>query len=479
MSKTAKRVIAFTTALSLTLGITLNTNGAKAAPNTEIQSTKNKIEQITKEMQSVDLKIKDLDLELNNIGLKLTENSDETIKVTGELENVERNIESKNQELSQKNIKFDERLRSMYKNNSSVTIIGTIFKAKDFSDLMMRTKVIMTVAREDRKLIDSITDIRNELVLNKQELTNKKEKLVLLKNQLEETNKKVGEAVNKQKDLQVSMDNQKQELSKALIGQEVALLNEAKNIINNTNSSETQVDAAMKIVNACRGQVSTPEALALVNELTNSGTMVMAKFERERVAKIEAAKIAEEQAQHLAVKKAEEEAAREAARVAQAAKVAPTQVVSPVIEEPTPTPVVEEPTPTPAPVVEKPAPTPVIDYSRGERVAREAKNYLGVRYVFGGESYNGVDCSGLTMLAYRAVGIYLAHSADTQYFQTRRVYRSDLAVGDIVFYSDRSGEIVHCAIYVGGGLVVHAPEPGRRVEIRGMQMMTIYGFGRP
>ena len=83
------------------------------------------------------------------------------------------------------------------------------------------------------------------------------------------------------------------------------------------------------------------------------------------------------------------------------------------------------------------------------------------------------------MKAYESVGIYLAHSADTQYYQTKRVSRSNLQVGDIVFYTDRSGEIVHNAIYIGGGMVVHAPEPGRTVEIRSMYMLTIYGYGRP
>ena len=50
-----------------------------------------------------------------------------------------------------------------------------------------------------------------------------------------------------------------------------------------------------------------------------------------------------------------------------------------------------------------------------------AYSYTGVPYVWAGESYGGVDCSGLTMLAWRAAGVYLTHSSRVQYGQGSQV----------------------------------------------------------
>jgi len=97
--------------------------------------------------------------------------------------------------------------------------------------------------------------------------------------------------------------------------------------------------------------------------------------------------------------------------------------------------------------------------SVGSQIASMAAGYLGVPYVYGGASPSGFDCSGLTLYLYRQFGYSLPHSASGQYANCGyRVSRSELQPGDIVFFSSPSsgGSIEHCAIYVGGGDIVHA-----------------------
>ena len=62
----------------------------------------------------------------------------------------------------------------------------------------------------------------------------------------------------------------------------------------------------------------------------------------------------------------------------------------------------------------------------GQAVAL-AYRYLGVPYVWGGETPNGFDCSGLTMYVYAQLGIKLGHYTGFQYYQGRRVPRDQLA----------------------------------------------------
>lgn len=87
---------------------------------------------------------------------------------------------------------------------------------------------------------------------------------------------------------------------------------------------------------------------------------------------------------------------------------------------------------------------------------------LGDRYVFGAAGPNTWDCSGLTMMAYRAAGVSLPHSSRAQINYGRRVSRSELQPGDLVFFYR---PISHVGIYIGNGLMLHAPRPGKTVTV--------------
>ena len=103
-----------------------------------------------------------------------------------------------------------------------------------------------------------------------------------------------------------------------------------------------------------------------------------------------------------------------------------------------------------------------------------AYNAIGTPYVWGGETPNGYDCSGLTLAAWKAAGKSLPHNAASQYNQTVRISRSALKPGDLVFYSG----LGHVGIFVGGGQVIHAPSFGENVELASVDMMPPYGYGR-
>jgi peptidoglycan DL-endopeptidase CwlO len=80
------------------------------------------------------------------------------------------------------------------------------------------------------------------------------------------------------------------------------------------------------------------------------------------------------------------------------------------------------------------------------------------------------------MFAWGAAGVSLPHSSSAQYSSARRVSTSDLQPGDLVFYYS---PISHVGIYIGGGRIIHAPHPGRSVEIAGLHMMPLVGAARP
>ncbi|WP_181439657.1 C40 family peptidase [Curtobacterium sp. MCBD17_032] len=100
-------------------------------------------------------------------------------------------------------------------------------------------------------------------------------------------------------------------------------------------------------------------------------------------------------------------------------------------------------------------------------VLQTALQYLGDPYVEGGASHAGIDCSGLTMVAYQAVGIELAHYVPTQDAVATTVPESEAAPGDMVVFDDED----HVGLYLGQGLVLQAPHPGEVVDIVPMYAM--------
>ncbi|MCZ7588869.1 MAG: C40 family peptidase [Gaiella sp.] len=100
----------------------------------------------------------------------------------------------------------------------------------------------------------------------------------------------------------------------------------------------------------------------------------------------------------------------------------------------------------------------------GERAARLARAQLGVRYVWGGASPGGFDCSGLVMWVYARLGISLPHNAAALYGSGRPVPLRAMRPGDLVFFPG----LGHVGIYVGQGRMIHAPQSGRRVEVEAL-----------
>ena len=114
--------------------------------------------------------------------------------------------------------------------------------------------------------------------------------------------------------------------------------------------------------------------------------------------------------------------------------------------------------------------------SRGAKALAFAKKQLGDSYRYGATGPNAWDCSGLTGGAWKAAGVKIPRTSQAQYRSGRKVAKSDLKPGDLVFFY--SG-ISHVGIYAGGGKVIHASRPGKPVQYIKMSYMPYQGARRP
>ena len=272
-----------------------------------------------------------------------------------------------------------------------------------------------------------------------------------------------------------------------------------------TDEVQARTDAANKAATDAQSQANIVAAQrdAYVKELADKqGTTVDLINQREATLAAErnaAERAAAEQAS-AATAAADAQSRGDSATPAPAADAAPeAPASSPANEAPAaPAAPAEEapaPAPAPAPTYEEPAyeepayeepayeepayeepayEEPSYSYGGASTAIATAMTYLGVPYVWGGESYGGVDCSGLTMLAWESAGVDLPHLSRAQYGYGTHVSLGDMEAGDLIFWSSdgtQSG-IYHVAMYLGDGQMIEAPTFGVPVRVTG-----VYSWG--
>jgi len=106
-----------------------------------------------------------------------------------------------------------------------------------------------------------------------------------------------------------------------------------------------------------------------------------------------------------------------------------------------------------------------------QEIVDYAKSFLGVRYVYGGSTPKGFDCSGFTKYVFDHFNISLQRTSAKQYSTSvTKIKKSALRPGDLVFFSSSKGSstVGHVGIFIGNNSFIHASSPGDVVKIDSM-----------
>jgi cell wall-associated NlpC family hydrolase len=118
---------------------------------------------------------------------------------------------------------------------------------------------------------------------------------------------------------------------------------------------------------------------------------------------------------------------------------------------------------------------PLAPGSAAAIAVKTALAQVGDPYVSAGTGPDGFDCSGLTAYAWAAAGVALPHSSLAQSRMGHAVTRSQLQPGDIVYFYSPVG---HVGLYIGRGMMVHAPTTGQTVTVTSVDMGGYRGARR-
>ena len=101
-----------------------------------------------------------------------------------------------------------------------------------------------------------------------------------------------------------------------------------------------------------------------------------------------------------------------------------------------------------------------------------AYSLVGSRYVSGGTTPAGFDCSGFVQYVYAQNGISVSRSSYTQAYDGVAVPYSEAQPGDILSWGTSMGNISHSALYVGNGMMIHATNPSQGVLLSNVAAWT-------
>ena len=102
--------------------------------------------------------------------------------------------------------------------------------------------------------------------------------------------------------------------------------------------------------------------------------------------------------------------------------------------------------------------------TKGSSLVEKAKSKLGCKYVWGATGPNTFDCSGLMYWVHKQFGISIPRTSLAQSKSGKSVNKSDLQVGDLVFFKTTSAPVGHVGMYVGNGQFIHAPNKRKPVK---------------
>lgn len=111
-----------------------------------------------------------------------------------------------------------------------------------------------------------------------------------------------------------------------------------------------------------------------------------------------------------------------------------------------------------------------------QAIISEARQFLDLKYLWGGTSSYGFDCSGFMFRLYQSQGISIPRDAAEQAEAGIQVSKEDLRPGDLLFFSykDRPGKIHHVGMVIGEGLMIHSPNSKSAIRIESFET-GVYG----
>lgn len=407
-----KRLLSAVIAGMISLSLVFPSVTVKADPTSDAQAARSEYEKLTEKVNELNQKVEEYDSQISSLVIKMSDNETKIDSINKEIDDTNKEIDKAKKDIDSQEEVLGERLREVYKSGGETSYLAVIFSADSLSDLISKISSAKKVIELDNDMIDDLNSQKDKLDKEKQSLQDKSNEITKINNQIKNQKSEVEtKKADQEKLVSQAKQEQKEYDDKYLAVAEREVVAGLVGIIKDSNKSSSEINSAIQQLRQIRDkQLKSPTVVAEVNAAIETGKTNYKNAE------------------------SREKAAQQSQQQQQA--------------------------------------TP----NRGQTfsgnaaaVLAEAYNHLGAPYVWGATGPSSFDCSGFTSYVYRvACGIDIGRDTYSQIGSGREVSYNDLQPGDLVF--PHAG---HVGIYVGNGMMIHAPHSGDVVKVA-----PVYKFWR-
>ncbi len=434
------KVIAIFLALAIVSGQPLI---VMAEPNKEnvVEETRNDLEDIEAYLGKIEDKLRALDEEILTAQQNIDKNEEEIRTLKNEIDEAKEKTEALKIEIAKKEELLGRRIRTIYKSNRFSEYISIFLNCSGFSDFITKIKAVNIIIENEQELIQELTESREYLNELQRKLEEKSNEIQLLKKENEE---KLVLLMDKKDEQNQLLEKAKEERSKVKVDlreQEEALVAFPIGVINNSASSDREIEESIATINRLRSSIVTDSVDKKIEQARAKGEKILKERKEERKKQEEERKKQEEEKKKQEQENNKPDNSGNTGGTGNNGGSGSNNNSNPGGSG-------------------GGSNSPEEGSVTGVDIVNYAYKFLGVKYVWGGTTPDGFDCSGLTQYVYRHFGYRTGRTTSDQIYAGIAVSQGSLKAGDLVFTS--SG---HVGIYVGDNRMIHAPQTGDVVKV--------------
>lgn len=273
-----KKILAVCISLTIVMNQVFVATVANAAPNEAIESSNSQIKELDKQIIDLNAQMSTLNTEINKLNDTLNQNNTEMKNTELKIKDTEVKISETKNNISEKENILGDRLRGMYKSDTSSNPLLLVLSSENFSDLLNKSEAMVRIIAFDKKFISELDAEKANLNNQITDLNKKETELNELKSSTEQSLKEVKDKQSEKQGVLDKFNEEKKHYLSIIEENENSLISHSVSVINSSNSID-ELNNAVTTLKQLLPSLSASSVKNKAQEAINTGTSKISKLQ--------------------------------------------------------------------------------------------------------------------------------------------------------------------------------------------------------